>query len=224
VSCPIAVRRECARWLDEVTSRLPTIVPSARDENGNDLPAVRVSLDGALLASTLDGSAFPLDPGSHALHFENGAGATAEVTLVVREGEQRRIVEATLKPTPSRTALSLHPLPLAPEHHTPPLAYAAGGVGIVALGIATYAGIRGIADYQNLSDTCAPTCPHDDVTAVRTKLWVSTVAGAVGVAALATAIVVTVSSKTKSAAWILPLVPLGGAAAGATVGARIAFD
>jgi hypothetical protein len=222
-SCPRAVRRDCALWLEDIATRLPTIVPSARDEAGNDLSAVRVFLDGAPLASVLDGSPFPIDPGSHALRFEDGAGVVVELTVVAREGEQRRIVQATLtRPRPHATAERPPPAP-APPPRIPTLAYVAGGVGIVALGVATYAGIRGVSDYEHLSDTCAPACPHDDVTAVRTKFWVSTIAGAVSVVAISAAVFLTVSSKgTKPVASIFPLISFGGSAAG--IGGRLTFD
>jgi hypothetical protein len=99
----------------------------------------------------------------------------------------------------------------------------AGGLGVVALGVATYAGIRGVSDYEHLSDTCAPACPHDDVTAVRTKFWVSTIAGTVSIVAVSAAIFLTVSSRgTRRAALIFPMIPSSGSAAG--VGGRLSFD
>jgi hypothetical protein len=161
------------------------------------------------------------------LRFEDDAGATAEVSIVAREGEQRRIVLARLeRPRREATAERSGPtsIPPAPAGRTPVAAYVAGGIGVVALGIATYAGIRGISDYEHLSDTCAPTCAHDDVTAVRTSFWVSTLAGAVGLAAVSVAVAFTLapSGRGARAARLFPLVPVGGGAAG--VGGRISFD
>jgi len=42
----------------------------AEDTTGADTLAVRVTIDGQLLAETLDGKAVPIDPGEHVVRFE----------------------------------------------------------------------------------------------------------------------------------------------------------
>lgn len=188
-SCPSAVARECSVWLDELTTRLPTVVPSARDEDGNDLTALRVLLDEKLLTSEVNGSAFPTNPGRHTLRFEPRQGPSTDVTIVVREGERGRIVTATLPtksasvPSPDARTTPSQALAITPtKGRIPAAAYVTGGIGVVSLGVASYAGIRGLLDYQDRKDRCAPDCSAEDVDSVRTILLVATVAGLVSVA------------------------------------------
>src|SRR3954471_15075674 len=64
-SCPAAVQGDCARFADDLTNLQPTIVLVARDGNGNDLPNTTVYIDGALVATTIDGKPVDIDPGNH---------------------------------------------------------------------------------------------------------------------------------------------------------------
>ena len=63
--CPAVVRGDCAGWLGDVEASTPTIVARARDDSGHDLRDVIVSVDGARVASQLDGRPLPVDPGEH---------------------------------------------------------------------------------------------------------------------------------------------------------------
>jgi hypothetical protein len=102
-------------------------------------------------------------------------------------------------------------------------AYATGAIGVASLGVAAYAGIRGLVNYNDLSDTCAPTCTHGDVASVRSTLLVATIAGAVSVAAWTSTVLLAVWPRSKTASVaVAPLLPFAGAPLG--VSARIAFD
>src|SRR5215469_5136429 len=61
--CPKLVSRDCATRLDELDLAQPTIVFDAKDRTGNDLGAVKVTVDGRPLVDKLDGTAVPVDPG-----------------------------------------------------------------------------------------------------------------------------------------------------------------
>ncbi len=69
-SCPRLVRSDCVKSLDELASALPGIVFEAKDGAGQDLSAVTVTMDGALLVDHLDGSAIAVDPGEHTFVFQ----------------------------------------------------------------------------------------------------------------------------------------------------------
>ena len=62
--CPGLIVNDCAQWLDEVQSALPSVVPLATDEAGANLLDVKVSLDGAPLVNALAGQAIDIDPGT----------------------------------------------------------------------------------------------------------------------------------------------------------------
>jgi hypothetical protein len=89
-SCPTDVREECTRGVNEINATLPTIVFEAKDTGGADLVAVRVTMDGEVLADHLDGSSLAVDPGAHTFSFETPGEPKAEKKLVIREGEKDR--------------------------------------------------------------------------------------------------------------------------------------
>src|ERR1700722_19716690 len=56
-SCPDAVRSSCEQRLAQVNLAIPSIVFLTKDGTGHDLAAVKLTIDGALDADRLDGSA-----------------------------------------------------------------------------------------------------------------------------------------------------------------------
>src|SRR5256885_1296112 len=67
--CPGAVRADCGDWLDAVTKTIPSLVVRVKSDD-KDVFDVRVSIDGKLVTSHLDGNPFELNPGAHTLRFE----------------------------------------------------------------------------------------------------------------------------------------------------------
>jgi hypothetical protein len=110
-SCPADVRNECVRRVDPVNAAIPTIIFEAKDAAGNDMTAVKVTMDGQPLADRLEGSAISLDPGTHTFRFEVAGQPPMEKILVIYEAVKDRhepIVIGTgravsLVPTPTPT-------------------------------------------------------------------------------------------------------------------------
>ncbi|WP_437518023.1 hypothetical protein [Sorangium sp. So ce1099] len=69
----------------------------------------------------------------------------------------------------------------------PPLAWAAGGVGVAGLGVFAVVGALSLDAEAELRATCAPRCPGDDVRAIRVQHAVADVGLGVGVVALGAA-------------------------------------
>jgi hypothetical protein len=69
---------------------MPTVVFLAKDATGNDVSAVRVTIDGAPLTDRLDGRALAVDLGEHLFRFEPGQGPVVTKKLVIHEGEKDR--------------------------------------------------------------------------------------------------------------------------------------
>ena len=62
-NCPADIRKECTRRVDEVNGQIPTIIFEAKDAaSGKDLSAVKVTMDGELIADRLEGTAISIDP------------------------------------------------------------------------------------------------------------------------------------------------------------------
>ncbi|XYH98518.1 hypothetical protein ACMHYB_01780 [Sorangium sp. So ce1128] len=237
-ACPALVRSDCAGWLSDVTARVPTLILSAADEQGQDVADVQVTVDGAPLTARLDGKAVEVDPGEHVLRFERAGSAPVALQLVVREGEKLRRVSTRLvrsaapggsagapgggagapgggagAPREERASRSVSALLL-------PIALggvaAAGGVAYAALGLSAR------ADADRLRTTCAPRCAEADVDAVRAKIVGANIAFGVGVAALGGAVAALLLGRADPAApaaAAVHVVPLPGGAA-AALGAR----
>ncbi|WP_437654595.1 hypothetical protein [Sorangium sp. So ce1182] len=228
-ACPALVRSDCAGWLSDVAARLPTLILSAADEQGQDVADVQVTVDGAPLAARLDGKAVEVDPGERVLRFERAGSAPVALRLVVREGEKLRRVSTRLVRSagPVRGAGAPGGGALTPREDqasSPPASAlllpialggvaAAGGVAYAALGL----GAR--ADADRLRTTCAPRCAEADVDAVRTKIVGANIAFGVGVAALGGAVAALLLGRADpaapAAAAAVHVVPLPGGAAAA---------
>jgi hypothetical protein len=185
-ACPALVRRDCTRWLSDVTQLWPSVVFGAKDPSGNDLTDVNVRSDGAPMASTLDGRPVPIDPGDHLFRFEAKGFPAVERHVLVRAGEKSRLVVAQFGegPAPASPPHGLGTGPARTEGAPIPSGvWVFGGLAVVAFGTEAYFGITGLSDRSSLeSQPCAKTatCSSDAVTSIRTKFTVADIALGVG--------------------------------------------
>jgi hypothetical protein len=164
--CPAQMRRDCAKWLDEVESTLATVVFQARDARGNELTDVRVSADGEQLVDRLDGKPVEVDPGERTFAFET-KGRSLERRFVVRAGDRAAKLDVVFDEAPMR--------PSTPEPHAPPLApvegsharsivpFVVGGLAVASGAIGTTVAVIGYDHEKSLRRTCAPRCSERDV-------------------------------------------------------------
>lgn len=217
-SCPPIIKTDCADWLSDVIARTPSVVIRARGPDGRDVTDVRVSMDGKPLTGSLDGKAVSIDPGQHAFRFERDGSPALQEAVLIREGEQRRMLEVSFQPdgSASSSPRRLGEKP-GPEGRIPPVALAVAGVGLA--GVAGFAvfGLIAKSDVNEMRETCAPGCAPSDVDAARTKMILANVSLGAGVLALGAATWLTLSSSSRgrpsSAVLLLSPVPGGGAAA-----------
>lgn len=196
-SCPRIVRDDCTNWEPQLEAAVPTVVVAAKNDADEDLTDVVITLDGKRLEGTATGLASPVDPGSHVFRFERAGAAPIERTVVVREGEKRRLVEARFvekKPatvaSPPSTSTSSAPA-VAPSSSGPPtLTWILGGAGIAALGGFAILGLTGLDSYNALHAQCGTTrtCSGSEIQSNRTQLWIADVLGVVGVVAVTAAV------------------------------------
>jgi hypothetical protein len=141
-SCPAVVRDECNKRLSQVTGELPSVVFEVKDGNGHELSAVRITMDGEVVADHLDGSAIDLDPGEHGFTFETSGQPPFTERIVVHEGDKNRLEVAVIS-SPSPSSLHLPPPPTPPPANGDQakpggsgmwtVGLVAGGVGIAGL-------------------------------------------------------------------------------------------
>ncbi len=95
-ACSEVMRRECAARRAQLDADIPSIVPLVTDNAGEPRVLVEVRVDGALVASRLDGRAVAIDPGKHELAFSNDDGVFATRHLMIVEGERNRPIHVLL--------------------------------------------------------------------------------------------------------------------------------
>lgn len=205
-SCPSAVVKQCARWLQEVDAEVPTLSLRARDATGADVADVAVLIDGNPRTDSLDGRPMTIDPGQHKLTFRR-AGIEVEQSIVVRTGEKNRLVDVQLgkpeapPPPPPPPPVAPPPGVPAPQvHHgfrfpwTTALFLGLGVAGFVTTGVLV--AVAG-SDASSLRSTCAPNCAGSDVDAVRTRIVVANVAFGVGIGATALSVLFLIIGNTS---------------------------
>jgi hypothetical protein len=159
------------RRVDETNAEIPTIIFLAKDGSGADITAVKVTIDGELIADHLEGSAVSIDPGSHTFAFEAADRPALTKRLVILESQKERREAIVFGPTPAPlaspapAAASPRPqLPSTPDLETSSggprlgaqrvLALVAGGIGVIGLGIGTAAGAVALNEKSNAARVC----------------------------------------------------------------------
>jgi hypothetical protein len=226
-TCPALVRRDCAQWQTELEGMWPSVIISAKDDRGNDLSDVRVSLDGEPLVAKLDGRPARVDPGEHNLRIEADGRAPVEQHVVVRAGEKNRVIEVRVAAAGDTAGQSEHGAPSGESKSAPDAkrtsAFVFGGLALVAFGTEAYFGLSGLSDRNTLlAQSCAQTstCSASTVDSIRTKFTVADIALGVGLASGALAVYLFLSSlppksngpSTRGAHIDLAPVPGGGVA------------
>jgi hypothetical protein len=176
-SCPAVVRKDCIEAVQEIKSAMPSIVVRARSQ-GIDRDDARLLVDGAVVATRLDGTPITLDPGSHLLRVEAPNVEAVEQRFVVAEGEHNRLLELSLRPLESTP--DARPGPPETSAAIPIAAWFAGGVGVVGVAGFTYFGLRALADIHTLKQTCAPYCSDDQIAPAQAKRLAADVSLGVG--------------------------------------------
>jgi hypothetical protein len=183
--CPAAVRADCGDWLDGVTKNIPSLVFRVKLDD-KDVSDVRVSVDGKLVTSHLDGTPFELNPGAHSLRFEYATMAPIEQELIVLEGEKNRVVAASFAKAvvaskePVKSPESLPPLETT-YRPTPAMTYVLGGVALAGFGSFAAFAISGQAKKKDLESSCRPTCSDNELQPVRTQFLIADVSLAVAI-------------------------------------------
>jgi hypothetical protein len=170
-SCPEDIRKECLSHVDEVNAEIPTVIFAAKDAAGADLSAVKVMMDGEVLAERLEGSALSIDPGTHTFTFERAGQASVTKEFTIQQAQKDRRELITFAVPGAATATALQPSPAAPSPMETGqggqrdqglgtrriLAIVAGGVGVVGLGVGTAFGVVAMSKKSTAQGICPMT-------------------------------------------------------------------
>jgi hypothetical protein len=223
-ACPAVVKRDCARWIGEVETSLPTIVVTARDAQGRDLVDVRVFVDDSLLTEHLDGKAMTIDPGPHTLRYEVDGEKPISNDVVIQEGEKARVLPVRFGMSPAPDATTSPGTPAHPAGGWPVGAYILGGTGVAALAVFTLLAVAG----ENTYDQCAQShaCSPSQKDSLGLERGIAWTAFGVGVACLgvATWLVLTHSGRGAAPASSVDVaVGLSPVVGGETAAFRVIF-
>jgi len=202
--CPAEVRAECERRVDEVKAAQPTLVLGARDGAGNDLYDVKISVDGTLLASALDGRPLVLDPGEHTFTFEAAGQPPVEKKLVLREGEKERHESVVIGPVVAPPPVVPPPAATSNWSTRKTLAVVGAGVGIVGIALGSGWGAYAISSQNREKSDCSKSaCPNPrqataDYNTATQDATASTVAFVVGGILVATGAVLWLTAPKQS--------------------------
>lgn len=203
--CPAVIAKECTQWLEDAERETPSVTFRALDEQGKELLDVQVSVDGAVVAQSIEARAIPLDPGEHVLRFERRDGTSVEGKVLLRPGEKNRILELAFQPAAAPAAPEPPPPPgpapaPARKLQIPLLGWVGAGVAVAGGVTAAVFAISANDDKSRLRSTCAPACPESERDAIDTKILLANVGLGLGVAGLGLAAVTTVLANTGSSA------------------------
>lgn len=201
-ACPGVVAKQCSQWLIDAEANTPTLTFRALDDQGKETFGVRVAIDGATVATSIEARALPVDPGEHVVRFQLTDGRSVEDKVMVRPGEKNRMIELSFQ---AKRAAAVTPTPAAPtpQAHDDDSAFRVPVLGWVGLGVMVVGGVMTAAfaisansDESGLRSTCAPRCDASEKSGIDTKVVLANVGFGVGIAGLGLAVVTTVLANT----------------------------
>jgi hypothetical protein len=174
-ACPKLIAKSCTKWLGELDATIPSLAVTVKDDQGAALADVRVTMDGAPLAASTDGTPVDVDPGNHVLRFEHAGSTPDEERVSIKAGDKSRAVTVVMHAAQSTTTTP--PPPTSDQlHHEQTPSHAVftarnvvagsmllAGIG-VGLGGAYFLGQSGSAssNASNLRGTMATTFCTDN--------------------------------------------------------------
>jgi hypothetical protein len=181
-TCPALIRKDCATWLAELDTDLPSIIVRVVDVYGQDTPFLDLKIDQQLAAQTKVALPFDLDPGKHTVSVVV-AGHTYVETIVLRIRERNRVITLAAAAVPMPTDPSA-----VEENSGRAIGWGLAGMSAAAFASFAYFGTTGTQRADSLRATCAPDCTNAQVKDARDKLWKAdaSLGLAVGVGAVAT--------------------------------------
>jgi hypothetical protein len=149
--CPRSLQTACVEQATEAVHLLPSVVLSATDRAHDDVAGVRVTVDGVVIATSLDGKPVAVDPGPHTFRFEAPGAMVAERQVVVNAGQKGQLVAAELAPTatPSSDAASRG------DSTQRWLGIGAAALGVVGIGVGSALGVVAFDDWSQAKSECS---------------------------------------------------------------------
>lgn len=232
--CPQSMQKRCVEKATEASSLLPSVVLSATDGANNAVVDAKVTVDGVVVATVLDGKAIPLDPGLHTFRFEKEGLAPVERRVAIKEAQKGQSVAVQFAPTepvaPPVVPVVAPVVPTPPPVVTPeppttasrsswtPLRWtglAAGAAGVVGIGVGSAFGVTAFSKWSDAKAQCGTSCaPSSQASSTKstgeTDGNISTVAFIAGGVLVATGVVLFLLAPSKRSTASAAVTPAPG--------------
>lgn len=214
-TCPGALRKDCAQFLESIDASLPSLVITATDGSGRELAAVKVTEKDKVIAERLDGRALVLDPGEHWFHFTSAGKRPIDKTVIVKQGDKNQTLAVRFEePGAPEPVVTASP----PSTSTPTSTTSEGGGGSTQKIVGVTIGIAGVvttivggvfgglaaSSWSDAKAKCGAACTSNDpaqetLASARTSAAFSTTFFIAGPILIATGVVVFLTSPKSSA-------------------------
>ncbi|MBI5536945.1 MAG: hypothetical protein HY898_29765 [Deltaproteobacteria bacterium] len=128
--------------------RLAIVVPKE-----SALPGLVLKRDGEEFGRPSWDTAVPVDPGEHDVVASAPDRKSWQVKVSIHEGEEKKVTVPVLE-LEAKPVASAPPPPPPPAKKPKTLAWVAGGIGVAALGVGTYFGLRAMSKRSSSDDHC----------------------------------------------------------------------
>jgi hypothetical protein len=151
-ACGELVAQQCRTRHQMLEQEIPSVVPTAVDEQGEPLVEVEVRVDGTLSTTHIDGQALALDPGLHEFAFSAKDRAPYVEKILVARGERNRRISAVLRPgSPDPGSSSAAPAAAAATKEEPAAVVASSSAVPAAAAPVTAQPVRGTEPSRHVS-------------------------------------------------------------------------
>jgi hypothetical protein len=176
-ACPLAIRSDCAAWLEEVTRILPTLlVMVERDDAGTS--RVELAIDGKSLELSNPPQPIELPPGTHLVRVRLEPYPPVERIVVLSRGEKNHVVRvrfASEKPPP------LPPPAPRPSRPIPVVTYVLAGGAVAAFATSGILLASALTSRNDALERCAPVCTTEEQDSIDARLLAADIFGGVGI-------------------------------------------
>lgn len=218
-ACPDPVKSSCQQRMQDVERAVPSIVFQVKDGAGNDVPSVKISVDGQLRDERV-GAALSLDPGSHTFTFDAPGLPQVTKTLVIVEGVKDRPETVTLGAPAPAPAPAAAPSTATSDQTTAggggssqkTIGLVVGGVGIAGLAVGSVFGLMASAKWSQATKDNSES-EKNSADSLATISTVAFIAGGVLVAGGAILWLTAPSASSTTTVGLVPSVAPGGGGA-----------
>jgi len=102
-ACSAPMRSECSAKFTQLQFDVPSVIPIVTDDTGASQVDVQVTIDGEIVATKLDGRAFPVDPGLHEFTFTTKSGVVSTQRQMIVVGQRNTPIGVSLGQRGQRT-------------------------------------------------------------------------------------------------------------------------